>query len=154
MPVQNVLRQNKVAIYRLKRNYGLAGTIYRPDPDAYAFNVETGRQAREWAYVTIKRMIRLPAVIAKKFLYDLSFIAANKNFTYGGFFDVDAILFIIDRKDMGDFELDDNSFIWIENKNRYEVSKFVEVEELAAYMVNTKAVTGTLPVIESEPSPS
>ena len=159
---QNVLRQNKVVVYRLKRNYGLACRIYRPDTDAYQFNIETGRQQRQWEYIDVKRGIRLPAAIARKFVYDLSFIAANKNFTYGGFFDVDSVLFIIDRKDLQIkgtnplqiFEVDQNSHIEVEGKLRYQVSKSIEVEELAAYIISTKAVTGDLPVIEQEPSPS
>lgn len=157
---QNVLRQNKLAVYRLKRNYGLAARLYRPQTDSYAFDVETGRQVRQWDYHDVARVIRLPAVIARKFVYDLSFIAANKNFTCGGFFDVDAVIFIVDRKDLkikgttNIFTLDQNSHIEVESKLRYQVSKSIEVEELAAYIVSTKAVTGDLPVTETEPSPS
>jgi len=156
---QNVLRQNKIAIYRLKRNYGLSCRIYRPEPDSYAYDLETGRQQRVWDHIDVKRGIRLPAVIATKFVYDLSFIAANKNFTYGGFFNADTVLFIFDRKDLiisgtTIFTVDSNSHIEVEGKLRYQVSKSIEVEELAAYMISTTAVTGDLPVTEQEPSPS
>jgi len=154
MGQQNVLRQNKLAVYRLKRNYGLAARIYQPVVGVYAFNVETGKQERQWEFIDVRRIIRLPAVIARKFVYDLSFIAANKNFTYGGFFDVDAVIFIVDRKDLGDFTIDNNGHFEVAQKLRYQVSKSIEVEELAAYIVSTKAVTGDLPVEQREPSPS
>jgi hypothetical protein len=149
--MNNVLRQNKLAIYRLKRNYGLAIRIYRSDENTV--NLETGRMIREWKHEHVVRAVLLPKNIEREYIYGSSFTGANGNFVYGGHFDKDTRIVIIDRKDIKDFEVTKDSHILAEGK-RYEIKTIVDVEENAALMIVMKATTGNLPVESNKPSPS
>lgn len=91
------LRQIKTIIYRLKRSYGQPLLIQYPITNVV--NLTTGDMTRVYTTVSVKRAVVLPAKIAKDFVYDLSFIAANKNFTMGGYFDKDARVVILENKD-------------------------------------------------------
>jgi hypothetical protein len=94
----NNLRQISNIIYRLKRNYGVLVILRRLIKDRT--DLETGRVSREYTQVKIKRGIVLPEKLIPTFAYDLAYIAANKNFTYGGLFGSSTRLVILDGKDV------------------------------------------------------
>lgn len=95
--MDNRLRQLKNILYNLKRAYGLQVTFVKP---TQTVNRQTGVVTRTYTTKVIKRVIMLPSRTARDFAYDLSYIAANKNFTYGGHYDTAERRMIIDRKDM------------------------------------------------------
>jgi hypothetical protein len=94
----NNLRQISNIVYRLKRNYGVPVVLRRMIKDRT--DLETGRVSREYTQVNIKRGIVLPEKLIPNFAYDLAYIAANKNFTYGGLFGSSTRLVILDGKDI------------------------------------------------------
>lgn len=147
----NTLRQNRNNIYALKRKYGLLATIYKPDEPVC--NIETGAIIQNEEKRIIIRAIHVPVKAMRTFVYDLSYIAANKNFTYGGLFDKDTEIVIIDRRDIKNFVIDLNCYIVFNNK-KYNIVDLQDVEELSSYMLTVKATTGDLPEPEPEPSVS
>jgi hypothetical protein len=103
----NVLRQIKPILYRLQRQYGVPVDYYVPLTNTN--DVRTGRITRTYDVYRTKKTIALPASELRDFAYDLSYIAANKNFTYGGFFDSRDRVFIFRRQDFPkgfDFTID------------------------------------------------
>ena len=98
MDFDNNLRQITAIIYNLKRQYGRRIWLYYPQ--TITNDVETGEMAVTPIVISIKRAIVLDAKTARDFVYDLSFVAANKNFTYGGHFDAAKRMFIVDMKDI------------------------------------------------------
>lgn len=133
-------------IYPLKRRYGIPATIYRLDSTIN--NVETGGQKKFYTRVPIARVIPLPENTVRKFIYDLSFIAANKNFTYGGFFDWKQRVILIDGKDLPtSFEPDPNDHFEIEGK-RHSIKKLEVFEhENKAWIIALSRVEGEPPVL-------
>lgn len=110
----NTLRQIKAIIYRLKRNFGTTVKIIRLS--SLSNNVRTGAITVTKQTITISRGIVGPAKLTRDFVYDLSFIAANKNFTYGGYFDVSDRGLILDSKDLpSGFEPNLNDYALIDN---------------------------------------
>lgn len=100
-------------IYPLKRRYGIPATFFRLDSTIN--DVTTGKQKKFYTRVPVTRIIPLPQNIVRKFIYDLSFIAANKNFTYGGFFDWKQRIILVDGKDLpSGFEPDPNDHVEIQ----------------------------------------
>lgn len=100
----SILRQVSVILYRLKRNYPAKVTIRKIT--ANYFDLETGEVTRPYRSFDIRRAIVLPEKRIPDFVYDLAFIAANKNFTYGGQFSSSTRLVIIDSKNVPkDFDL-------------------------------------------------
>ena len=128
MTFRNVLRQVRPILYRLKRNYGLPMYIrYTDTPDS--FNYETGEIVRDLTEVYVRRGILLPVDIKRIFAYDLAYIAAGKNFTYGGFFDKATRMVIIDAKDLPTgFIITRNMYINFQSR-RYEIKDTKQIPE-------------------------
>jgi len=133
-------------IYPLKRRYGIPATVYRLDSTIN--NVQTGVQQKFYTRVPIVRIVPLPQNTIRKFIYDLSFIAANKNFTYGGFFDWKQRVILIDGKDLPTgFEPDPNDHFEIEGI-RYSIKKLEAFEhENKAWVIALSRVEGEPPVL-------
>ena len=94
----NNLRQISVILYRLKKNYATEVIIRRMIDDVTS--LKTGKVHREYKTIKIRRGIVLPEQLKPTFVYDIAFLAANKNFTYGGLFGSSTRLVIIDGKDI------------------------------------------------------
>lgn len=75
----------------------------------------TGDPDKNETKTVIKRALIMPEHVGRKFSYDLSYIAANKNFVLGGFFDKGevAVIFLTSQLpiifDLNDFVEFDNS---------------------------------------------
>lgn len=109
-------------IYTLRKN-GWPVTIYR---DVTTKNMKTGIitvVSRNVQY--IKKAAVLPTREDVKFSYDLSYVAANKNFTYGGLLDVKTIIVLIDKRDL-EWELILTDYLTF-NKSKYELKEINDV---------------------------
>ena len=125
----------KNVVYSLKRRYGQAVTLTRQTvagtPD-YTSGVITGRVTVDQL---VKKAILLPARGMRTFNYDLSYIAANKNFTYGGLYDKFQRRLIIDQKDVpSTFTIDLDITVTIGTR-KYEVKEMQEYEEQSAILL-------------------
>jgi hypothetical protein len=90
-------REIRNTIYALKKDYGKPATLYT---ESFTVDISTGLKNRSVTDYQVKKAILLPTDWKRKFAYDLSFVAANKNFTYGGFFDTGDKLVLIDVIDI------------------------------------------------------
>lgn len=94
----NNLKLAEALIYKLKREFGVPLSLRQPVVNVN--DVTTGEITRRYNIYKFRRAIVLPGNIARSFVYDLTYVAANKNFAYGGYFDKDTSLVIIDAKDI------------------------------------------------------
>lgn len=133
----NVLRQISVILYRLKRLYGLPATLRTV---AETYNLETGVVTPTNTDYSINRAIILPRQSIRDFVYDLSFIAANKNFTYGGLFDGDQRAMIIDAKDLPAGVRPTQNMIIIFDTEQYDILKVQRAENDRGYILICKHV--------------
>ena len=130
--MRNILRQNKVILYRLKRSFGLEVEFYNPTSSDY--DITTGAMTRVFENFTVKKAIVLPNQIQTKFSYDLAFIATNKNFTYGGYYDTSIRNMIVSKSDLEDNDLDTTWRCRFSGKD-YEIKEIVEIEYQEAYSI-------------------
>lgn len=114
-------------LYRLKRRYGSqVDILYRKSS---VTDRATGEKVVSKGGVRVKRMICLPSQVHKEFAYDLTFIANNKNFTYGGLYDTNQRRFIVDVRDLPrDFEITTDMWL-IYDGVRYDVKQTQRFEE-------------------------
>jgi hypothetical protein len=136
MARQNTLRQIKLIVYRLKRNYGIPATLRKPIQNDY--DVTTGEVTRQYEEFEILRAVVLPVDVARKFSYDLSFIAANRNFVYGGFYDVNDRVVLLDAKDLPADETIDLTWRMTIDGKIYEISAIEQAERKSAYVMKIK----------------
>jgi len=135
----NTLRQIKVILYRLKRNFGIPVKIIHTVSQTY--DVQTGETVRSEDLITVRRGICITPRVARDFSYDLSFIAANKNFTYGGFYDTASRVLILDSKDVPRTYVPDLNHRCTIEGERYEFEKIDSVTQGLGYMIGLRNVT-------------
>lgn len=138
-PRRHATRLVRRAIYRLKRDYGFAIKLYKITN--LTLDLEAGTKTRTTQFKRIKRAVILPGRLFRSFVYDLSFIAAAKNFTSGGFFDPDDKVIIIDWQDVRDFEIKPDDYVIYDNK-QFQVVDVKDFELDTAYFLKVRAVTG------------
>ena len=135
--MDNRLRQIKNILYNLKRAFGRSVTLVKPTSSSV--NRETGVVTRSYTSQSVARAIILPSRSAREFAYDLSYIAANKNFTYGGDYDTSERRMIIDRRDIpASFDFDMDCSIEYDSQ-KWDVKNIYAAEYNAAYLVVVKA---------------
>jgi len=134
----NLLRQIKLIIYRLKRQYGTPVTVVRIL--SVTNNVQTGKMVPVKQEIEIRRAVVGPAQLVRDFVYDLSFIAANKNFTYGGYFDASDRGMIVASKDLPkDFEPNLNDYVLVDTVH-YQFKEVHPVSKKYAWAMVLKQV--------------
>ncbi len=85
-------------IYSLKREFGCSLELYIVK--AVTPDLATGRTTSDIRKVKVRRAPILQTKDAESFRFGLSFIAANKNFTYGATFGTSLRVFLIDTIDL------------------------------------------------------
>jgi len=133
----NNLRENKKTLYRLERQFGKSVTFKKPTTNDY--NITTGAITREYLEIFVRRVIVLPTRITRDFVYDLAYIASNKNFTEGGYFDKTVRNMIVRKKWL---KGEEPSLEWeCTYKDRQYVMKEInETEDGAGYILICNAL--------------
>ena len=128
----------KSVIRSLKRKHGQSIVLYKTTVQGTIDWTEGTVTGRTTSTKSIKKAVILPGRATRKFSYDITFLAANKNFTYGGFYDVTQRDMIIDQSDIGSFGIDLDTRIRF-NGSDYRIRELNEFEESNAwYLVATK----------------
>lgn len=133
------LRDN---LYHLKQQYGFPVTLIKivhEETDS-----ATGQRTVQRDIVQIRKAVDLPAETARKFWYDMAYIKANTNFTYGGEVDVKSRQIVLDARDLKKREVTERDFI-IMGHERYEIAKVYDLEHRLGYLLSLKLAEGSLP---------
>lgn len=141
-PVRGQFRRVRQLMRKLKREFPASIVVYHlltqvVDP-------KNGQITKTWKRIAVRRAMVLPAKEIRSFVYDLSFIAANKNFTYGGLFDSATRRFIIDRDDMKGVVLKKNDYI-TQDGQRWDVGSIDVSDELRFISPICKRLDGMPP---------
>ena len=129
-------------LYQLKRDYGKQLTLYL---ETATTNLTTGVRTPTSTNWVVQRAVILPSDWKRKFSYALSFVAANKNFTYGGFFDADRRELVIDATDLPKGLLITNDYHLTIDGFKYLIAEVSQLEEAAGWIIHAKAVSGESP---------
>ena len=87
-------REMQQLLYPMKRRRGEPVQIHKININTV--DLQTGDITKTYSTYRITKAIVLPVDTDRKFVYDLAYIASNKNFTEGGFFDKLVSTVIID----------------------------------------------------------
>ena len=129
----------RIVLYGLKKRFGrslvLRSVTSVPD-------TRTGNVAYGTVDTNVRRAVVLPRTVAQKFAYDISYLAANKNFCYGGYFDEMGILVIIEKRDAGTFNFDVDTSRVVIDEEEYTIIKREETIDQQALILAIKVVEG------------
>ena len=141
MAFLNNLRHINVILYRLLRSVGLPIVIR--DGGSPSLNKQTGIQTKSFNSYTVQRALVLQGKELRDFVYDLSFIAANKNFTYGAFYDTTKRVFIIRRKDIPSGLTITLDFSVVFENEWYAVKQLTRIKGNLGYILACQSVSST-----------
>lgn len=131
------LRLIEQALYRLKRAYGQQAEIVWTVSTGPADDAGVCPVVRD--SISVKRAIVLPNRLSTDFAYDLTFIASNKNFTYGGLFDINRRRIIVDRRDLPtDFRIDVVGYWLVIGGKRYDIEQADALDYNAGFEIVAK----------------
>ena len=135
-------------IYRLKQDFGQRMELYVPTTTSQ--NIETGVQTICKKVFRIPRVVLLTSVLQRRFVHDVAFLTAGRNFAFGGLFDENNRTVILDAHDVPkNIQIDDSCY-FIYNHQRYDVSKVELLEHRCAFVIDMKYVSTRLPYEEIE----
>lgn len=125
-------------VYGLERQYG--SCLRYVEILSSDTNRTTGSRAIVKRAVNVD-VVHLPASVMRKFVQDIGYLAANKNFTYGGLNDYSEVGFLFRKLS---FNPDLNGYtIW--NNRRYEKSEVVNFNNGEVYLLKVKLIEGGSP---------
>ncbi len=137
----NILNIREV-IYSLKRDYGVRGTFIKIIREET--NSVSGQRSVEQKIVDINKIVVLPENLARKFWYDVGFLKANTNFTYGGEVSVVTKNILIENKDLNALTITDRDF-FVLDFIRWHIEKVTELEFNLGYIVTLKTAPDSSP---------
>jgi hypothetical protein len=123
----------KLALRYLRRNKTF--TIAVLQNNQTDIDYQTGEISRQYNFALYRDALVF-TTLKNEISHTIFFIASNKNFTYGGFFDLSTRLIIIPRAP--DFEIKQNDFILFNNK-KYKIKDLYNPPDAApvALLINT-----------------
>lgn len=144
MPVGGRLQLIKKVLYRLKRSYGCPIAVYRQSPQT--IDLATGKSSITRTSIEIKRAVVLPSKIHRGFTFDIGYLKANSNFTYGAVYTDATREIIIDRHDLPKgYTLDaTDEFYVVYQGKRWEIKVVEEFEFNLAYYLTLARVDGAI----------
>lgn len=128
-------------VYDLKRDYGFPITIVKTNSSTV--DLESGLKRPTFSFRVVQRAIFLPSRLFTSFVYDLAYVASNKNFTEGGFFDPTDRNIFIDARDIDDFEIKSDDRI-IYNGDEFIVTEIRDFIAQVLFGVKMRHVTGQI----------
>lgn len=133
-------RRIRQALYALKRGFG--STVKLHKLTNAETNYKTGVKDLDSTVITIHRCIVLPVRVQREVVQSISIISANKEFVYGGSYDVGTRIFVIDARDLPRGYIIQNDD-WIEFENyRYNLKVIEELEQHTGWTITAKRVIG------------
>lgn len=130
-------------LYTLKKDYGVAikyGVLEKSSID-----MDTGKVTVSKKVYLIRKALLLSAKLQRKFVQDIAYLAANKNFTYGALFDEKTSIFVIDTRDIPrGLQLNMDDFIFMGHQ-RYSVRQAEILEHNCGWLITAQTHEGANP---------
>lgn len=126
-------------LYRLCRRFRCDATLYSVTESSKEPNLETGAvPADVRTTIKLRNFVTFDEAARRRFEYDLSYIAANKNFTYGGVFETGDRIGLISHKDTSQsFDLTDSHYLVFQGI-KYRVFKHIALDYGLGYLLHMR----------------
>lgn len=137
--ISNAQRIFRNILYRIRHRHGFKAVLRKRDTSP-TFDPETGRETSEDNDYILRKVAELPRREERDFEYDLSYIAAGKNFTYGALFDRHDKVVIVDRTILRN--ANDDGYYVIANRDQmviegdiYEIATIIRLKGNLGYIL-------------------
>lgn len=133
-------------LYSLKQDYGKRMNLYIPQP-AVVQDLSRGTQNVSYLVFAIDQVVILPQLVQNRFVHDVAFLAAGRNFAYGGLFQEGVADVFIDGDDLPPKIVIDTACHIIYDHVRYDMMTVSPLESASGWIIKMKKVN-TLPARE------
>lgn len=140
----NSLSYIRNLMYKLKLDYGFPLDIYRFT--GQVIDTKTGEKTVTRLKIEVPLAVILVENDARKFSYSRAFIAENRQFTFGGYFDVGTRVCILDAEDLPVDFVPKNDDYCVAQQIRYQISKVGNLMGDYGFLVAMKETKGTEPL--------
>lgn len=123
-----------LVLYALERKWGVLAALYKVT--AVTPNLDTGATAVTCTKYAIPKLITHGIEWSQKFEYDLSFLAANKNFAYGGLYTPGDRIAVI-RNTMGITAIEMKDYL-VHDGKRYEMQQIEALDYQAGWILRLR----------------
>lgn len=138
---RTLAKEGKRLIYTLKQKWGKKAEFYKRLSEVGQVNIETGEVTSTITCHVMKHLIVTSPKVITKFEYDIGFLAANKNFTYGGFYEPGDLIAIVAWSDLPQTDVKMEDYFYIGNK-RYNIQRFQIIENGVGWILHLRNVPG------------
>lgn len=128
-------------LYSLKQKWGREATYYKVGNALKDVDIETGRSRLNITRHQIKKLVTFKQQVISKFEYDIGYLAANKNFTYGGFYQPGDRVAIVAYSDIQGATITMDSYFFVDNK-RYNIQRFDILDHDLGWIVHLRNIPG------------
>lgn len=132
-------RETLLLLYSLERKWGVSADLYKVG--LVAPNLELGRTGEQATKYPFTKFITHGVTIELKFEYDIGYLAANKNFTYGGIFMPNDRLAII-RNIFNLKSIDMKDYIIYDGK-KYAMQTVVDLDYHTGWILHLRHTPGS-----------
>ncbi len=132
-PAYSSLRLIRHTFYKLKRRLGVPAAIYKEAIGAT--NRKTGVKNVTRTVNNVRKMILLPVRRMPKFAYDLTWVASNKNFTYGAYFQTGDREALVDGRDLPKGYMIENQDYIVFKGKRYDIKEVHQFDDFGFYVL-------------------
>jgi hypothetical protein len=127
------------ALYELKRDYGVPAVLIQVLQE----ETDSAKGVRSVLrdVVKINKVVPFSETSIKKFWYDIGYLRANSNFTYGGEVQIQTRQIVLQKKDIGKRTITTSDFFILEGI-RYQVEKVYDLDFQIGYLISLKTAEG------------
>lgn len=126
-------------LYEYRQRFGVPADLYKVSVGTP--NYETGNKSVTLSKIKIPQLITLTANAIKKFEYDISYIKANSNFAYGGFYTPNDRFMIVDGVYLDGQTIQQEDYI-VYNEQKYSMQRIETLDAESGYMLHTRSTIG------------
>lgn len=137
----------RLILYSLQRKWGTRADYYKVTIGTP--NLDTGSKGITRIKYPLRALITTTAKFIRKFEYDIGYLAANKNFTYGGFFEPGDRLALIGPELPSGVRIEQRDYFAIDDK-RYDIQRLEPLDGDVGYLLHLRHTKENKPYLIHE----
>lgn len=130
--------EGRLILFTLRRKWGIPADFYKISVAPTDNDFEAGKKGISRTKYTIPAFVTCQVSLIRKFEYDIGYLAANKNFTYGGFFEQGDRLAVLDATYLPDNLTIEQKDYFIFDNQRYDVQRIEALDHRIGWLLHLR----------------
>lgn len=132
-------QEGRLILYALRQKWGVPADFYKVSINQTINTIESGKKGVTREVYHISSFLTSAVDLIKKFEYDIGFLAANKNFTYGGFYEPGDRLCVLDGSLVPEGLTVEQEDYFIHDRKRYDIQRVEAFDHQVGWILHLRA---------------